>query len=411
MNNPNPPGSLERDRQERDALRAELNIQHTAIADAERELAAARSQFGDDDRRTDASKRKLDEAKRQSEITIGRLNDARGRVADGIRVIVDRDIGDDFTQLHTGLPLVLLPVRLETRFATSGQAQELWIRVYPDEIHADSHEHELTDIEIAAGQAFWNAVWADANAAAIAWQVLLQTVATPRAAWVVRVLTPTNLEDDPRPETPDFPEPPRKTDAWTRAAEARLLPDRFVALGFRQGTEVTRAIGRAIVEPLAVTLAPDASAAQQLDISGDGLVVDDAVRWTIDFDRAVEVGMGLKMTLSSVDVQSGFDELIVIGVKGSLPAQQSAAELAQLFDEHHFGRGLAFVRQGTPTNNTERAPSGYPPEDPNGARSFDIERDETRSVTGRDGERFATALGIPSVALKHVDRSDADEQA
>lgn len=411
MNNPNPPGSLERDRQERDALRAELNIQHTAIADAERELAAARSQFGDDDRRTDASKRKLDEAKRQSEITTGRLNDARGRVADGIRVIVDRDIGDDFTQLHTGLPLVLLPVRLETRFATGGQAQELWIRVYPDEIHADSHEHELTDIEIAAGQAFWNAVWADANAAATAWQVLLQTVATPRAAWVVRVLTPTNLEDDPRPETPAFPEPPRKTDAWTRAAEARLLPDRFVALGFRQGTEVTRAIGRAIVEPLAVTLAPDASAAQQLDISGDGLVVDDAVRWTIDFDRAVEVGMGLKMTLSSVDVQSGFDELIVIGVKGSLPPQQSAAELVQLFDEHHFGRGLAFVRQGTPTNNTERAPSGYPPEDPNGARSFAIERDETRSVTGRDGERFATALGIPPAALKHVDRSDADEQA
>ena len=204
---------------------------------------------------------------------------------------------------------------------------------------------------------------------------------------------------------------PRKTDAWTRAAEARLLPDRFVALGFRQGVEVTRAIGRAIVEPLAVTLAPDASAAQQLDISGDGLVVDEAVRWTIDFNRAVEVGMGLTMTLSVADVQSGFDELIVVGVKGSLPPEQSAAELAQLFEEHHYGRGLAFVRQGTPTNNTERAPSGYPPDDPDGARSFAIERDDTRTVTGRDGERFATAFGIPAVAMKHVDRSDADEQA
>ena len=122
MNNANPPGSLARDRQERDALRAELSLQHTAIADAERELAAARSQFGDDDRRTDASKRKLDEAKRQAETTTGRLIDARGRVDAGISVIVDRDIGDDFTQLHTGLPLVLLPVRLETRFATGGQA-------------------------------------------------------------------------------------------------------------------------------------------------------------------------------------------------------------------------------------------------------------------------------------------------
>ena len=71
------------------------------------------------------------------------------------------------------------------------------------------------------------------------------------------------------------------------AAEARLLPDRFVAIGFRNGQEVARAIGSGIVEPLAVTLAPDAAAAQRQDVSGDGLEVDDAVRWTIDFDRAV----------------------------------------------------------------------------------------------------------------------------
>jgi hypothetical protein len=411
MSEPNAPDALARDRQERDALRAELTVQQTAIADAERALASARSRFGDDDNRTVESKRKLDGAQRAAEATADRLSAARERVADGIRVRVDRDIGDDFTTLHTGLPLVLLPVRLETRFATGGRAPELWIRVYPDEIHADSHEHELTDKETAAGQAYWNTVWADADAAPIAWQVLLQTVATPRAAWVVEQLTPINLGDDPRPQAPRFPQPPRKTDSWTRAAEARLLPDRFVALGFRQGVEVARAIGRAIVEPVAVTLSPDASAAQQFDISGDGLIVDDAVRWTIDFQRAVEIGMAVQMPLAAADVQNGFDELLVVGVKGSLPPQQSAAELAQLFEEHHYGRSLAFVRQGTPTNNTERAPSGYPPEDANGARSFAIERDETRNIAGRDGERFAAALGIPSATVLHVERSEADEQS
>ncbi len=411
MSNPNPPDALARDRQERDALRAELTIQQTAVADAERELASARSRFGDDDNRTFESKRRLDGARRAADETSGRLGAAHERVADGIRARVDRDIGDDFTKLHTGLPLVLLPVRLETRFGTGREAQELWIRVYPDEIHADAHEHELTDKEIAAGQAYWSAVWANANAAASAWQVLLQTVAIPRAAWVVAQLAPTNLDDDPRPEAPSFPEPPRKTDSWTRAAEARLLPDRFVALGFRQGVEVARAIGHAIVEPLAVTLSPDASAAQQFDISSDGLVVDDAVRWTIDFQRAVEIGMALQMPLAAADVQSGFDELLVVGVKGSLPPQQSAAELTRLFEEHHYGRGLAFVRQGTPTNNTERAPSGYPPEDANGARSLAIERDEARNIAGRDGERFAAALGIPAATVLHVERSDADEQS
>jgi hypothetical protein len=35
------------------------------------------------------------------------------------------------------LPLVLLPVRLETRFFTVGASTELRIRVYPDKIHID----------------------------------------------------------------------------------------------------------------------------------------------------------------------------------------------------------------------------------------------------------------------------------
>src|SRR5262249_32059908 len=49
------------------------------------------------------------------------------------------------------LPLVLLPVRLETRFFTlSGGATELRVRVFPDRIHIDSHERDLT-----AGEQTW----------------------------------------------------------------------------------------------------------------------------------------------------------------------------------------------------------------------------------------------------------------
>ena len=43
------------------------------------------------------------------------------------------------------LPLVLLPVRLETRFFTlANGTTELRVRVFPDKIHLDSHEPELT---------------------------------------------------------------------------------------------------------------------------------------------------------------------------------------------------------------------------------------------------------------------------
>jgi len=51
------------------------------------------------------------------------------------------------TPLATGpaRPLVLFPVRLETRFFTQADGSvELRVRVYPDKVHIDSHEPELT---------------------------------------------------------------------------------------------------------------------------------------------------------------------------------------------------------------------------------------------------------------------------
>jgi hypothetical protein len=398
-------------RRQRDELRLALTRSQTASADAERALVEARSRFGDDDERSAAARAAAARASAARDETQKAYLGARDRVAGSLRDRLDRDIGDDFAALATSLPLVLLPVRLETRFATGGDVPELWIRIFPDEIHADAHEHELTAKEVSAGRIYWTTVWEDQDAARTAWQVLLETVPAPRAAWVVRVLTPRNVGGDHAGVDPDFPEPAMKIGDWTRAAEARLLPDRFVALGFRAGQEVARQPGRAIVEPLAVTLAPDAAASQRQDVSGDGLEVDEAVRWTVDFERAVEVGMGIRMPVTGADLENGFDELLVVGVKGSLPPSETARELAGLFEEHHFGRGLAFVSQGTPTNNTERAPSGHPPADPHGAHSFAIELDPARSIAGRDGERFARALGIPVDTVTHCDRADADEHA
>ena len=58
------------------------------------------------------------------------------------------------------LPLVLLPVRLETRFFTLADGStELRVRVFPDKIHLDSHEPDLTADEQTWGQHYWEQDW------------------------------------------------------------------------------------------------------------------------------------------------------------------------------------------------------------------------------------------------------------
>ena len=72
--------------------------------------------------------------------------------------------------LNGDRPLVLFPVRLETRFF----GQELRIRVFPDKIHVDTHEPELTADEVEWGKHFhtllWNATTEEARKDA--WQQL-----------------------------------------------------------------------------------------------------------------------------------------------------------------------------------------------------------------------------------------------
>ena len=57
-------------------------------------------------------------------------------------------------------PIVLLPVRLETRYveATGGE-RELLVRVWPDQVHIDSHDPRLSEAEAEAGRQFWLADW------------------------------------------------------------------------------------------------------------------------------------------------------------------------------------------------------------------------------------------------------------
>src|SRR5215469_14735074 len=68
-------------------------------------------------------------------------------------------LADPMHAADPGLPLVLLPVRIETAYLPGAAGTDLVVCVYPDDIHVDTHEPELTAAELAAGTAYWQAVW------------------------------------------------------------------------------------------------------------------------------------------------------------------------------------------------------------------------------------------------------------
>ncbi len=301
-----------------------------------------------------------------------------------------------FAGLDARFPIALFPVRIETRLDRPSSSVQ--IRVYPDEILADAHDPSLTADEQQMGAQFW------ADAASLgpqsAWQRLVGATTEPRAAWIA-------IATDPLAPTP----PTIRSHPWSRPATAPVLPSQWLAIAYRGGAEIGRATSGPVVTPLALTVDPTAPTAGNVDVSGGlGLTLDPAVAWTVDYARAVAAGMALSLPLSATDFTAGCDRLLVFGLASIRSPEDGAARVAALFDAHHYARGWAFVPQGTPTNDSRDAPSGYPPADPNGAVSFAVERGSSLAVAGGDGVAWAQALGLPSSAVAHIAGADQTEQ-
>jgi hypothetical protein len=320
---------------------------------------------------------------------------ARSTVTSSLASWLLEDPALDIAQLESRYPVVLIPVRVETRFVP--ESSELRVRVYPDEISADAHEPELSATERAAGQAYWAAD----KESLMAWQTLLGTYPSQRAAWIVRATEPGANRS---PASFDKPS------GWSRAVEARLLPDRFIVIASR-GTVSRKAVSSPVVEPLALSVGPDSLDSDQVPIGPDPtFMLDDAVKWTVDFDAAVSVGMGIRVPVDADDLRLGFDRLIVIGVKTSMDPRSTSEQLGALFDAHHYTRGLAFIRQGAPTSNTIGTPAAYPPADDNGTHSWDIERGAPRDAAPDcAGQTLTQALGLPAGLFAHVEGADLSE--
>ena len=100
----------------------------------------------------------------------------------------------------------------------------------------------------------------------------------------------------------------------------------------------------------------------------------------------------------AVRLADGLDQLIVLGVDWTSTPEAAADELTRLLAAHVYGDGLAFVAQGTPTNNTSEAPSGHTSD----AAALTVELDPARPAAldpvWSAGARLASALGLGDAA-------------
>ncbi|MBK8816034.1 MAG: hypothetical protein IPN42_11310 [Methylococcaceae bacterium] len=138
-------------------------------------------------------------------------------------------------------PLVLLPVRLETRFFRNGTQIELWIRVFPDKIYVDTHEAQLTDEEVLWGNAYRDA-WTKAqqeNEKKACWRQLVNRFGAPRAAWIKK-----QIDNQSGPLTATG-----KLESWTRAPYSKVLPDKWIAIAHFADGQKQSAYGNLIIPP------------------------------------------------------------------------------------------------------------------------------------------------------------------
>jgi hypothetical protein len=277
----------------------------------------------------------------RTQVVDQRRNAAAGLAAadDKLRATIGQ-LRIDPCDADPAVPLLLLPVRIETRFATDGRS--IRVRLFPDAIHIDQLDRGLTDDERAAAIGYWMAVWrATEDDAATAWRTLVATVGKQRATWTALATQPTNLSTRLTGGEPVFPDTGPRT---RRAAVARLLPDRFIAVAIQRGQRST-ATGNPIAPELVVGLYGDDGSAMK-DVNGLTMIAGS--EWLADYNEAERVGMALTVNLA----QPGrIDTLLVFGVRAS--DAQAPAELADLLTSHRCTRGLSFVPRGTPSNNTE----------------------------------------------------------
>ena len=314
-------------------LRSELQQLEEAAAAAGESLFAFRTSSGvfGSDRAIDAMRLRG----RISEVESG-LAERRAAlklIEEQTELLAGRDVSDPqalVTEASQRFPFVLLPVRLETRFAVRGDDRLLLVRLFPEAPHAQTRRPGLDAEEERLREQFVADIHEYGRAEAE--RDLVERAGASRAAWIALI------NDDRAPGV----SAPSSENAlgWLD-----LLPTRWVVM-LRVGDQTAE---RVISAPVAE------SVRAVLDQPQDG---DEAIGslWLRDFTEAERLGMAVTVRLTPAVIQAvetgvGID-VYVVGVDHELNAAAAAERIEVALTGHAFGNGLRLIPKGSPTNNT-----------------------------------------------------------
>ena len=314
--------------------------------------------------------------------------------------------------LNGEVPVLLMPLRIQTRFVPEDNGSTLLIRVAPDDISAQAFDPRLTATEQSWGQQYMAAAGPaelpPTDESRSLWRGMVGKLGLRRAAWVVRVCDPSAAP---------LGEP---VSAALRTPAALTLPERLVFRLIGPADQLIAEVsGQAIPDGLAMGFDPTQ---EELGFQKDGTDFEypPELAWQVDFDAALKVGMGVKVRLDAATLDRGITRLTVLGVRLSTDEKASRRLLEQLIEDHRYSVGFALLPQGTPTNVTQDADASNPSATSDADAALDWLRGEGAFSDGGktllfedecDGLRLAHALGVNPESLRYVDNAGQRDAA
>lgn len=150
---------------------------------------------------------KQDEANLRRRVSEGKQQyaDSLASELSGLETFLDfTDPLENLSSLSDDTPILLFPLRLETRFKkvtrNDNSVDQLWVRVFPDDISIDSFESDLSTSEIHNLRRYWSSRWKagkteQGNRAA--WRTLAAAHGPGRAFWLTQQFKPDNIDQEP----------------------------------------------------------------------------------------------------------------------------------------------------------------------------------------------------------------------